>query len=61
MKEEIVLTEKQKSEFGIALPPEILALCKPVGSFAGTGDCILRVRNGYIVATDTGDQGCGQN
>jgi len=34
---------------------------KPVGTFAGTLDRILRVRNGEIVPADTGDQGGGQN
>jgi len=33
----------------------------PVGSFAGTLERIIRIRNGQAVAADTGDQGGGQN
>jgi hypothetical protein len=33
----------------------------PIGTFAGSQDVILRVRNGRPVAANTGDQGCGQN
>jgi hypothetical protein len=34
---------------------------KPIGTFAGSKDSILRFRNGELVAADTGDQGGGQN
>ena len=33
----------------------------PVGSFAGTLERILRIRDGKQVPADTGDQGGGQN
>jgi len=33
----------------------------PIGTFAGSQDFILRVRNGKPVAGNTGDQGGGQN
>lgn len=33
----------------------------PVGTFAGTIEQLLLVRNGEIVPSDTGDQGGGQN
>jgi hypothetical protein len=33
----------------------------PVGTFAGSQDFIVRVRNGSSVAANTGDQGSGQN
>ena len=33
----------------------------PIGTFAGSQDVILRIRNGKPVAANTGDQGCGQN
>lgn len=33
----------------------------PVGTFAGSKDTVLRIRNGQSVAADTGDQGGGQN
>jgi hypothetical protein len=32
-----------------------------IGTFAGTSDRIIRIRNGQIVPADTGDQGGGQN
>jgi hypothetical protein len=34
---------------------------KPIGTFAGSKDSILRFRNGESVAANTGDQGGGQN
>jgi len=34
---------------------------KPIGTFAGSKDSILRFRNGELVGADTGDQGGGQN
>ena len=61
MKEKAVLAESKKPSADVSLPPEVLALCKPVGTFAGTDDLILRVRNGQVVAADSGDQGNGQN
>ena len=61
MIQEIILAESQEPAVGIRLPLQIVALCQPIGTFAGTEDLILRVRNGYIVAADTGDQGGGQN
>jgi hypothetical protein len=61
MKEEAVLAESKKKSVDVSLPPEVLALCKPVGTFAGTEDLILRVRNGQVVAVDSGEQGDGQN
>lgn len=33
----------------------------PIGTFAGTEDRIIRIRNGQIVPADTGGQGGGQN
>ena len=33
----------------------------PIGSFAGSEDFVIRIRNGKLVAADTGDQGGGQN
>jgi hypothetical protein len=61
MNEDAALAESQEPVLRTSLPPEILALCKPVGTFAGTGDFILRIRNGCVVATDSGEQGGGQN
>jgi hypothetical protein len=33
----------------------------PIGTFAGTIEQLVLVRNGEIVPSDTGDQGGGQN
>ena len=33
----------------------------PIGSFAGSQDFVLRIRNEKLVPADTGDQGGGQN
>ncbi len=33
----------------------------PIGSFAGPQDFLIRIRNGELVAADTGDQGGCQN
>jgi hypothetical protein len=33
----------------------------PIGTFAGTQDRIIRIRDGKQVPADTGDQGGGQN
>jgi hypothetical protein len=60
-KKEAALAESQKPVADIRLPPEILALCKPIGTFAGTEDLILRLRNGQVIAANSGDQGRGQN
>jgi hypothetical protein len=34
---------------------------KPIGTFGGVTDFILRFRKGELTAADTGDQGGGQN
>jgi hypothetical protein len=33
----------------------------PIGTFAGSKDFVLRIRNGKPIAANTGDQGGGQN
>jgi hypothetical protein len=40
---------------------EILALGTPVGTFGGSTDILLRIRNGKPVAANVGAQGGGQN
>jgi hypothetical protein len=34
---------------------------RPVGTFAGPADALVRTREGHVVPQDTGDQGGGQN
>jgi hypothetical protein len=40
---------------------DLIEMAKPIGTFGGLTDIILRFRNGVPVAADTGDQGGGQN
>jgi len=40
---------------------DLTSMAKPVGTFAGTADFILRLRKGMLIPSDTGDQGGGQN
>ena len=39
----------------------LMSMAKPIGTFAGSKDSILRFRSGELVAADTGEQGAGQN
>ncbi|HYY27192.1 MAG TPA: hypothetical protein VE860_04565 [Chthoniobacterales bacterium] len=40
---------------------DLVKIAKPVGTFAGGTDFVLRFHGGEPIATDTGDQGGGQN
>ena len=40
---------------------ELVANLAPIGTFAGTNDFVVRIRNGKPIAANTGDQGGGQN
>jgi hypothetical protein len=40
---------------------ELVANLTPIGTFAGTSDFVVRIRNGKPIAANTGDQGGGQN
>jgi hypothetical protein len=40
---------------------DLMTTAKPIGTFAGSKDFILRSHNGELVAADMGDQGQGQN
>lgn len=40
---------------------DFMKMAKPIGSFAGSTDFILRFRDGEPVAADVGDEGRGQN
>jgi hypothetical protein len=40
---------------------ELMKRAKPIGTFGGVTDFILRFRKGELTAADTGDQGGGQN
>jgi hypothetical protein len=40
---------------------ELMAIGTPSGTFAGTTDIVIRLRNGKPIATNAGGQGAGQN
>jgi len=42
-------------------PTDLFKTRSPIGSFGGTQDFVIRIRNGKLVAANTGDQGGGQN
>jgi hypothetical protein len=54
-----------KESHGVVLDANVMvvleSLAQPVGTFAGTEDRILRIRNGQIIPADVGNQGGGQN
>jgi hypothetical protein len=53
---------RTKERKGTPPPPiDLLKTRAPIGSFAGMQDFVIRIRNGKLVAADTGDQGGGQN
>ena len=41
--------------------PALTSMAKPMGTFAGEGDFILRIHHGKVAPANTGDQGGGQN
>jgi hypothetical protein len=40
---------------------DLAAVTAPMGTFAGTNDFVIRIRNGKPIAANTGAQGGGQN
>jgi hypothetical protein len=40
---------------------QLKAMGVPMGTFAGSTDFVVRIRNGALVAANTGNQGGGQN
>jgi hypothetical protein len=40
---------------------EVTALGTPMGTFGGSADFVVRIRNGKPVASNVGSQGGGQN
>ena len=41
--------------------PALIKVAKPMGTFAGKGDFVLRIHEGTVAPANTGDQGGGQN
>jgi hypothetical protein len=59
--EQNILQDQQKYGFNAdpSNAPEFISV--PIGSFAGTQERIIKIRDGKRVPADTGDQGGGQN
>jgi hypothetical protein len=54
-------SERESNGFRADSSNESAFTSLPVGSFAGTLELIVRIRDGRRVPADTGDQGGGQN
>ena len=48
--------DPEESPFTISTA-NLVTMGKPIGTFAGSEDFIIRIRNGKLVTADTGDQG----
>ena len=59
--EQTVLTHQHREHRRTDSSERLEFIRVPVGSFAGTLERIIIVRDGEVVAADTGDQGGGQN
>jgi hypothetical protein len=59
--DQTVLTDQQNSHSSADSSTRSGFISVPVGSFAGTLERIIRIRDGRPVPADTGDQGGGQN
>jgi len=60
-RDQTVTTNQQENEVDATTRLRLESISIPVGTFAGTEDRIIRIRNGQIVPADTGDQVGGQN
>jgi hypothetical protein len=59
--DQTVLPEQQNNVLTSKSSNRLEFVSVPVGSFAGTLERIIRIRDGRPVPSDTGDQGGGQN
>jgi hypothetical protein len=59
--DQTVLPKRQKHGSSADSPNGLEFISVPVGSFAGTLERIIRIRDGQPVPADTGDQGGGRN
>lgn len=55
------VTNRPKNSPATISAVDLMRMAKPIGTFGGSTDFILRFRKGQLVAADTGDQGGGQN
>ena len=59
--DQTVLPQRQKHGSSADFSNGLEFITVPVGSFTGTLERIIRIRDGRPVPADTGDQGGGQN
>jgi hypothetical protein len=55
------LNEEKETRVTSEVIAILQSISEPVGSFGGSEDRIIRIRNGQVVAADIGRQGEGQN
>jgi hypothetical protein len=55
------INEKKETRMTSEVIAILQSISEPVGSFGGSEDRIIRIRNGQVVAADIGRQGEGQN
>jgi hypothetical protein len=55
------LNEERETRMTSEVIAILQSISEPVGSFGGSEDRIVRIRNGQVVAADIGRQGEGQN
>lgn len=55
------LNEEKETRMTSEVIAILQSISEPVGSFGGSEDRIIRIRNGQVVAADIGRQGEGQN
>ena len=55
------LNEEKETRMTSEVIAILQSISEPVGSFGGSEDRIVRIRNGQVVAADIGRQGEGQN
>jgi hypothetical protein len=57
---QIDLESSSKDRPGLTKPIPVEG-CAPLGTFAGSNDFVVRIRDGRPTPADTGNQGGGQN
>jgi hypothetical protein len=57
----LVTTSGEDQPLKIGSVEEIMALGTPVGTWGGSKDILVRIRDGKAVAANVGGQGGGQN
>jgi hypothetical protein len=61
LEEQTLIAKKQPNPSNTAFVEKLELISVPVGTWAGTQDRVIRIRDGQRIPADTGDQGGGQN